>query len=64
VADRPGGRALDEKIPGSAPVQIEDDGVGPYVRCPHCAARNVTIVTTDTNGRTAVQVAWAVMNAD
>jgi hypothetical protein len=64
VAHRSGGCGLDERVPGSAPVQIEDDGLGPYIRCPHCAARNVTIVTADMDGRQAVQVVWAVMNGD
>ena len=59
-----GGREPRGTLPGSSEVHLEIDAGGHYFRCPHCSARNVTIVTTAENGRAAVQVAWAVMNGD
>lgn len=50
--------------PGNSEVQIETDGGRHYFMCPHCSARNITILTTDPDGRPAMQVAWAVMNGD
>lgn len=64
VVRKPGGLGINGVLPGSPEVQLENDGGGHYFRCPYCAARNVTIVTTDGEGRLAVRVAWAVMNGD
>jgi DNA-directed RNA polymerase subunit RPC12/RpoP len=53
-----------EGLPVRSEVQIETDGTSQYFKCPYCSARNITIVTTAQNGRSGMQVAWAVMNGD
>ena len=64
VAPSPAGRSKSGMLPGNSEVQIETDGSSHYFRCPYCSARNITIQTTEPNGRSSVQVAWAVMNGE
>jgi hypothetical protein len=58
------GRPSRDGLPVRSEVQIETDGTSQYFKCPHCSARNITIVTTAHDGRPGLQVAWAVMNGD